>query len=244
MGYGGYHPFPKRYGGGKPRLKVVHDALNAARGSALDASNPDTVAWVENMALARAIALDGYGTNERLSLQWDPDRVTDMLARWEAIFNVAPAPGATDHERREVIGRRLRRFLEASSLHSRLLRRLQQEVGEVFNAIEYIDVANAVIHVPDPSYPWGTVTTGVPWRSTVAHILVLLVKPSGYTEENFYAAAAKVAPAIDSLVPAWCTFDWYRKPAGGPAISVSGGPSQAGFYLDDEHNLDNCVFDS
>ena len=243
MGYGGHHPYPRRFGGGKPRLRVVHDSLNAARGSALDATNPDTVVWVENMAFARAIVLDGYGVNERLSLQWDPDRTTDMLARWEKIFRTTPSPSATAHERRQAIGRRLRRFVEAASLHSRLLRRLRDEVGEVFSAVEYISVDNAVIHVDGGGYPFGDIVDGAPWSSTVAHILVLLEKPEGYSEQDFYNAAGKVGPAIDGLIPAWATFDWYRRPASGAAVAVSGGPSQGGFYLDNDHNLDNNCFD-
>ena len=113
----------------------------------------------------------------------------------------------------------------------------------MFVAIEYISTANAVIHVPDTSYPWGTVVAGAPWTSTVARILVLLEKPAGYSESDFYAAAAKVAPAIDGLIPAYCTFDWYRGSSAYPAIEVSGGPSRAGFYLDSPENLDNSVFD-
>lgn len=241
--YGGHAPFPKRYGGGRPRLRLVHDALNASRGTALDASNTSTVAWVENMAHARAITFDGYGTNDRLAMQWDPDRMTAFLSRWEKILGIVPAPSANEKDRRDQVRKRMRRFIEATSFHSRLYGRLKQELGDVFVAVEYIDIANAVVHSPDPSYPWGTIAAGHPWYSTVAHILVLLEKPAGYTEGDFYAAAGKVFPATDGLVPAWCSLDWYRAPIGYPAISVSGGPSQAGFYLDAEANLDNAAFD-
>jgi len=243
MSYGGYHPFPKRYGGGRPRLRIVHDALNAARGTALDASNSSTTAWVESMAHARAIAFDGFGTNDRLSMQWDPDRMTAFLSRWERILRIIPAPNSPEKTRRDQVRKRLRRFIEATAFHSRLFARLKQELGDPFVAVEYIDVANAVVHAPDPQYPWGTVVPGYPWYSTVAHIIVLLQKPAGYAEGEFYAAAAKVFPATDGLIPAWATINWYRAPEGYPAISVSGGPSQGGFYLDAEHNLDNSCFD-
>ena len=239
MSYGGHFPYPRRFGGGRPRLRIVHDALNAARGTALDASNSSTVAWVENMAHARALTFDGYGANERLAMQWDPDRMTAFLGRWEKILGIRPAPGTPDKTRRNEVRKRMRRFIEASSFHSRVVARLQQELGNVFVAVEYIDVSNAVVHVPDTSYPWGTVAAGSPWNSTVAHILVLLQKPTGYSEADFYLAAGKVGPAIDGLIPVWTSWDWYRAPSGGPAITVSGGPSQAGFYCDDDHNLDN-----
>ena len=38
------------------------------------------------------------------------------------------------------------------------------------------------------------------------------------------------------------TVDWYRAPELGTPITVSGGPSAAGFYLD-ERNLNESVFD-
>ncbi len=242
MGLGGFHPYPKRYGGGRPLLKVMHDALNAARGTAIDAADSTSAAWVENMAYARAIVFDGHGTMERLGNQRDPSRMTDFIPRWEGIFKIIPSPTATDSERRAAIRARFRRFLDASALHSRVESALRAAIPTYFSAIEYISYANAVIHVPDASYPWGTVVNGYPWTSTTAHLLVLLVKPTGATEGDFYNAAAKVPPILDAILPAWMTFDWYRRPAGGPAVNVSGGPSQGGFYLDDPHNLDNNVF--
>lgn len=243
MGYGGFHPYPRRFGGGRPRLRIVHDALNAADGTAIDSSNPDTVAWIENMAAARVITFDGYGINERLSLQWDPDRMTAFLPRWEKILGIGASPTATEKDRRAQVKKRLRRFIEATAFHSRLLSRLQQELGDVFVAIEYLDIANANIHAPT-GYPFGNPIDGFPWYSTVAHILVLVQKPTGYTEAEFYAAVGKVVPATDGLIPAWSTIDWYRAPTGYPAVSVSGGPSRSGFYLDAEANLDNNVFGS
>ena len=242
MGYGGHFPYPRRFGGGRPRLKIIHDALNAARGTALDASDSTSVAWVENMAHARAVCFDGYGTNDRLALQWDPDRMTDMLSRWEQILKILPAPNASVPERREAVRARLRRFLDATALHSRILGILTRELGEYFVAVEYISAANAVIHVPDASYPWGSVVSGAPWTSTVAHILVLLTQPGNASESAFYDAAAKVGPALDSILPAWVTFNWYRAPTYGAPVNVSGGPSMGGVYLDNPANLDNNVF--
>lgn len=244
MGFGAYHPYPRRFGGGRPRLRIIHDALNASRGSAIDAQSSTTVAWVENMSHARALCFDGYGTNDRLALQWDPDRMTDMLPRWETIMKIRPAPNATEYDRRRMVRAKFRRFINASAFHSRVHAVLTTEIGEYFGAIEYIDIADAVIHVPDTSYPWGTMASGAPWSSNVAKVLVLLIKPEGGSEADFYSVAAKVNTVLDGVLPAWMTFDWYRAPASGAAVSVANGPSQAGFYLDNEHNLDNCVFDA
>jgi hypothetical protein len=241
MGFGGYHPYPRRFGGGKPALQTFHESLNIQRGSALDASNPDTTAWLENLALMRAIVFDGWHTNQRLAHQWDPRRMTDMLTRWEKILKLRPAPTSTTKARRDAVLERFERFAGIAN-HAKLLKHLDDAVGEVFVGVEYISLSNAVVTVPDGTYPWGTANASYPWSSTVAHILVLLQKPAGYTEGQFYEAASKVGPIIDAISPAWVTFDWYRAPDSTP-ITVVGGPSQAGFYLDDEHNLDNNVFD-
>jgi uncharacterized protein YmfQ (DUF2313 family) len=242
MGYGGYHPFPKKFGGGRPRLRLVHDALNAARGTALDASNSDTVVWVENMAYARAITFDGYGVNDRLGNQRDPDRMTSMLPRWEKILGISPSPTATEKERRDVVKKRRQRFLDATALHSRIQNVMRAELGDVFVQLEYISYANAVINVPDSTYPWGTVNVAAPWSTTTSVMLVLCQKPAGYTEGDYYEAIAKVHPALEQIMPAWMKWYAYRGPQTYPAVSVSGGPSRGGFYLDDPNQLDNCVF--
>lgn len=246
MGFGGYHPHPKRFGGnkyeGKPLLQIVHESLNAQRGAAFDTDSETSIAAVETMAWARAIVFDGWELNARLGHQWDARRTTDMLPRWEQIFKIRPAQGATGKARRDELVLRWERFGGVSN-HARLTTVLEQVLGDYFVAVEYIDINNAAVRVPDGTYPWGSVVSGYPWGSTVAHILVRLQKPTGASEAQFYAAAGKVYTTLDPIVSAFVTCDWYREPEGYSAIAVSGGPSAGGFYLDAEHNLDNNVFD-
>lgn len=246
MGFGGYHPHPKRFGGnkheGKPLLQVVHESLNAQRGAAFDTDSETSIAAVETMAWARAIVFDGWELNARLGHQWDARRTTDMLPRWERIFKIRPRPGSSGRERRNELVLRWERFGGISN-HARLTTALEEALGSYLYAVEYISLANAVVHAPDGSYPWGTVVDGVPWYSTVAHIIVRLQKPTGATEAQFYEAGGKVATTLDPIISAFVTFDWYRAPDAGTPVNVSGGPSAGGFYLDDEHNLDNNVFD-
>lgn len=245
MGYGGYHPYPRRFGGnkhqGKPLLEVVHESLNAQRGEAFKTEDETSIARVETMAWARALAYDGWEVNQRLSHQWDPTRTTDMLQRWEQIFKTRPLPGASERSRRRVLERRWQRF-GLTSNHPTLETKLVEVLGDYFVAIEYIDLSLAVVASPDASYPWGDQFDGLPWYSTVAHILVRLQKPTGATEADFYAAAGRCFTELDPLVSSFVSFAWYRAPLSTP-IAVSGGPSAAGFYCDDEHNLDNNVFD-
>ena len=149
--------------------------------------------------------------------------------------------GATERARRAVVAERMARF-GVRVTHASMTTELAARLGSAFVGIEYIHPANAVVHGPEDA-PWGTFLEGVPWYSTAAHILVRLQKPSGWTEGDFYAAAAKVFPSIDPIASSWSDFDWYRAPPTGAPINVVGGPSAAGFYLDDDPNLDNNVFD-
>lgn len=95
--YGGYSPGAERYGGAKPTVRTLLEALNAARGTAFDISETSP-AWCESMALARCIA-EVYDTNERLGNQFDPWR-TCLLERWEKICNLAVGQNDTEAARR------------------------------------------------------------------------------------------------------------------------------------------------
>lgn len=221
-------------------MQVILDSLNADRGTALDASNTHSIVYAENMAIARAISAT-WGTNERLGNSWIPARMSeDILERWEAILALAPAPTDTAAVRRQRVAALLARA--AHTPNSAYLNTiLSASLGSAFVGLEFISFDNALIHVPDGTYPWGSVSADMPWSSTVCHILIKLQKPSGWTERAFYDAAAMVGPLLEPILPVWVTFDWYR---GGPiSASIPGGPSAAGFYLDDTSNLDNELFD-
>jgi len=157
-------------------------------------------------------------------------------------MKLRPTIGATSKDRRDAILERFERFSGIAN-HAKLLKNLEHALGDAFVGVEYISVSNAVVTVPDGTYPWGMANASRPWSSTVARILVQITKPQGWSEDQFYEGAAKVGPIIDALAPAWVLYDWYRAPVGYPPIAVSGGPQAAGFYLDADHNLDNNVFD-
>ncbi len=217
MGFGGYHHYPRRFGGGRPRVQVIHESLNAQRGTALDTTVDTNVCWIENLALARAIDA-AWGTNARLGHQWDPNRITDMLSRWEKIMRLPPSAGATDGERRRALADQWARFGALANI-----------------GIEFIGYANAVIHVPDGTYPWGTASALVPWYSTTMHMLIRTEVPIGYTEQDYLELVGEIFPVLDGTLPAWMTWSVYRP---GPVnYPVADGPSAGGFYLDTPHNL-------
>lgn len=241
MAFGGKTPYPRKLGGGKPRVETVLEGLNADRGTAFDTSNTDATVYVNNIAIARAIAA-AEGTNERLSRIWDPMSMpAELVPRWEKILALASLSSDTLLARRRRIKSVFERFGQ-STINGRIVTILEDALGDVFVDVEYISYANAIIIVPDGTYPWGTTADETEWSSTVAHILVKLEKPSGWTEAQFYDAAGKVPLLLDPILPVWTTVDWYR--AGATSTVVSGGPSAGGFYLDEANNLDNQVLAS
>ncbi len=236
MGFGGFHPFPKRFGGSTRRLQRIVESLNSQRGTAYDTTQSSYV-YAENMAAGRAID-NAWSTNQRLGNQWQSARMTTLLPRWEKILQVYPLTSDTDTDRRVRVATKRAR-VGTMPTQGAMISELEAAVGDVFEAVEYIDVDDANIHVPDGTYPFGTVAAGSPWSSTVAHILIRTSKPAAYTEGQYYEAVAPIHPIMDAIAPAWVTFDWYRLEVGG----------LAGFYLDhpvaagDTPNLDNMVFD-
>jgi hypothetical protein len=227
-------------GGATGRVKPILDSLNQQMGSGFDVST-SSPKYVENLAAARVLA--GMNrTAERLGNCTDPDRMSGkILARWEKILDLRPKRTDTPKARRTAV-RQKRELVGQPILRAFLVERLTADVGSFFVDLEYVPFASAVVHVPDGTYPWGTVSAGYPWMSTLEHLLVRLQVPAGATEGDFYEAAGKVTQFLSAVLPSTVTFDWYRAPASTP-IAVAGGPSAAGFYLDDAKNLDNNIFD-
>ncbi len=242
MPYGGKSPSPRRMGGGKPRVRLILEALAGARGTAIDAARSTTTAYVETLAVARAVSA-AWDTNKRLAYQWDASRMSPaMLKRWEAIFALRVGVDDDLATRRGRLARAQAR-VGRGALLTTIQSELTDALGDIFVAVEFISPANAVITVPDVGYPFGIVVAGAPWSSSAAKILLRVQAPQGYSEADFYAAVGLIGARVEPLMPAWSVWDWYRAPEFGAPINVVGGPSAAGFYLD-ERNLNESVFDS
>lgn len=237
---GGSCPAPRRCGGGVPLIKVIRDSLNRQRGTAYDTTSTSTV-FAENAAAARAIA-GGWRTNSRVSYITDPYRMPpSVLTRWETIFALSPSPSESVQARRAAVAECFLRFIETPT-HQQLVDKLTAKLGSVFVALEYLDASLAVITVPDNTYPFGFASTDSPWSSTVAHMLIRTQQPAAMTWAQYLDTIALVAPVLEPIIPGWATWDFYLP--GTTSVNVPLGPSAAGFYLDDPHNLDFEVFDS
>lgn len=237
--YGGLTPAPRRMGGGKPRLAHIVESLNRARGTAYDTSHSSTV-YADNLAQARCLS-GAWGTNQRLAHVRVPKKLTGTtLSRWEKILGYVPDPSSTDVERRDTVAEKFEAFGVAPTRQA-VVDLLTDKLGDVFVDLEYLSIANAIIIVPDGTYPFGSTNAAVAWSSSVARVLVRTQQPSNVSLGEFLTIVQRVFDVLEPLVPAWVTYDWYLP--GPVSVAVSGGPSAGGFYLDDEHNLDFEVFD-
>lgn len=220
--FGGYSPQPERYGGQKPRLEAILDSLNESRGTALDCSR-GTIAWAENMAIARAIN-ELWDANECLANQFNMLRVTSLLERWERIFGLVSGPDTTEPVRRAACAERMALFGYAP-LYQRLIDGINAVISPVTASISFTtpSTTGAVIF-----WPGGTTNATYPWTSSVLYLCILLTKPSTMTEADFYVKAGEIGPLVRDWLPAWVSFDWVRD-----------GSSAGEFILDEEANLDN-----
>lgn len=216
---GGFSPLPMRLGGGQTRVETLYKSLNESLGTAYDVSDESNVT-AETMAEARA--LDAvWSSNRRMSLQWDPRRMTDFLSRWEKIFAVAPSPGDSDNARRAVLQGKFLALIGPSTLEDVVM----PIASASFVGIEYTELVDAVPKWPGNSFPDE-------WHSNVAHIVIRVKFTANQTLAEFWRMKSKLTAFLNDYLPAWVTFDIaiFRESTG-----------LSGFYLD-ERNLDFETF--
>lgn len=238
-GLGAFNPAPHQLGGAaQTDLEAIQSSLEDALGTALRGER-GTVQWVENHATARVL-WDLYRATQRLANQWDPARMTDFLARWEGILGLRPMPYATLASRREAVGAKLSLIGAGTSLRA-LRDYLAVRLDGMFVDLAFMSPSQAVSYVPGGgSIPGGpTLLDGAvlgdqmsPFTSTLGYLTILLHKPASMSDVEFYDRAGSIYDEIDGLVGAWMDFAWVRD-----------GVNGAGFYLDEDFNLDNQRFD-
>lgn len=238
---GGLNPSPERSGGGRPTIGRVLDSLVAQLGSAYDGSSNTTV-WAYATAYARAIA-ELYSTNLRLSHQWDPVRMTDFLPRWETILKIYPPVGSTLVSRRAAVAAAFARIGKPPTYQA-VIDQLTTVLSPIPFRIVHGSSATANVWTP-VGWPMGTHPTGstftpamapyvqpLPdWYSTVAEITIIVSKPAGIGDGDFYTRLGAIHTVLDPLLPAWATWQWIRQ-------DIHPG---AGFFLD-EPNVDQEGF--
>jgi hypothetical protein len=169
----------------------------------------------------------------RILNQIDPHTMTDFLPSWESVFGITPAFNVSLEARRAQLALRMQ-YLKSGGSIALFIKLLRTILPNTFDHVELIPSTLANTHVPlGATVPGGiNVPADGQWSSTISHILVIVKKPVTMTENEFYTEVGQLYNYASLMLPAWATFDWARDGAMG-----------LGFYLDDEHNLDNERFD-
>lgn len=231
MSGGNFNPQALRFGASSgTNLEAILDELRQGMGTSFDVDR-GSVTWVYLNALARVMN-DVFEQNQRLANQWDPDRMTDFLERWEIILGIIPIPTDTLVERRRKVELKFQNFGQAATL---------QIVQDLLSAILTDDVFVQIIHNlstnPETgvAIPGGAIIPGgatIPdgeWYSDVSYLPIKVTQPSYMDDLTFYQTVGQIFSFLDTLMPAWVTYDWFRQASDGSNT----------FILDDERNLDN-----
>ena len=232
--FGGFSPFPLRFGGGAPLLQRVFESIAAQRGSAYDQTTQSAVG-TENMAIARAITFDLYGSNERLANNMRPATMTaaGLLPRWEAIFDEPPQPGDTEGVRRARIAAAWANVGLANT-HQPVVDALTATLGPLFTGTILYQLPGTALSIW-PGASNATATT--PWLSSIDFIAVQVQLAPGFSSSAgvpnaaFWANVAAMVPTLDAMLSSWITFDWFLQSSAGTNV----------FLLDDPSNLDTEV---
>lgn len=216
--FGGFSPFPLRFGGGKPRLKTLYEALNQARGTAYDTSDASNVT-AETMAEARALDA-AWSSNRKMALQTDPARMTDFMPRWEAILDVHPLPTDSIASRRAVLRAKFLALGGPAILHDAVV----ALTGASFIGIVYTAVADAVPRWPANGFPNN-------WTSNAVHIVIHVQFAPNQTNAQFWDMRAALNKFLQDFLPVWVTWD----------VGIRDSHGTFCFYLD-EQNLDLELF--
>jgi len=228
---GNFNPSPQKFGAStESAYETILNSLMEQDGTALS-KDGESIVWAENNALARALA-DLWSTNNKLANQWNPEKMTDFIPRWEKILGIVPGRFSTDVDRRDAIGIKLANFGKAGT---------QQVINDLLESIlqdVYVNIVNgdfstAIGFVPGgATIPGGATLGDGAWYSTLAYVAIKTLQPFNMNNATFYERVGQIYPFLDNFLPAWVDFNWFRN-----------GTHGDGFFLDDENNLDNEAFD-
>ncbi len=234
MAGGNFNPAPLKFGASNnTNLESILNSLRESMGTGFDVAYGSTT-WIYLNAIAR-IFNDVFEQNKRLSNQWDPERMTDFLSRWETILGLNVIAGDTLIDRRIKVETKLR--LVGTSPNQQVITDLLRNIlgNDVFVSILVNNSNSTNVHIPGGVViPGGATIPDGAWYSDVSYIPIKVQQPDYMDDLTFYQTVGQIFFYLEGLMPAWTTYDWFR-------ISNS---SETGFILDDEWNLDNEAFDS
>jgi hypothetical protein len=189
-------------------LQQIASSLLAQRGDAITTA-VGSIIWVETQAWARAV-YSIWAVNQKLAYQFDPNKMTDFLPRWESIMGLAALPTDTIQTRQQRIASRFNAINKMPTT---------QKVTDLMQAslgITFLGLINDPAPLAYAQFPGGAAITGGitnvvdgPWYSTVQELFIEVYHPAVMTNNQFYNTVNQVFPLLSPYLPAYDSFDWF-----------------------------------
>ncbi|MGK3981296.1 hypothetical protein WMF38_57395 [Sorangium sp. So ce118] len=215
-GFGRFNCWPFQFGGATRPIETEYNALREALAPNRQGYNvDDDLIDAENYAHAMALS-QIWAANKRSANQAIPSRMLEELPREEEILRLKPAPTDTDLDRRSSVAAK-RRGLAGNAMPD-----IEATCRAVLGA-NYVEVHR--VEPEEQTTYWPGVNPGPPgfeWSSNRCTILVEMTRV-GMTDQQYYAAVARLEEKLDSMLPAWMTFSHFvSDESNGFYVGISG----------------------
>lgn len=199
-GYGAYNPYPRRYGGGKRAVEVVHESLLEDY-SRMWNVEPQSLGWHEAYAEAAMVACAWAGAKASHN-SLIATKAAYSLTTWEEAFGLRPSPSESAMQRRANLDAKLRSM--GNNAEADIRDTAQRLMGNNFVGVYFIPT------IGDVTY-WPGIFPGQPpfeWYSK-REVLFIEVNKEGLTQDAFTAKVGHLVSVLDDLVPAYMGFEVY-----------------------------------
>ena len=199
--------FPIQFGNSnRPDLNQITNSLLNQMGDAFT-NEVGSLVWIQCRAMAELVNTI-WITNQKMTNQFNPNKMSDMLARWEAIFQIIPQPTDTLVTRRNRVAEyffRINQSPDLSNIEAILSFLLPQTfVDLVINPVE--DSQSGFIG--GGPIVGGQFCSFTPWHSTLSEITVEVQKPATMSLNAFDGNVDQIYSILKQSLPAYTDFDW------------------------------------
>lgn len=233
---GGLQPFPRRTGGGNSIHSAYLDILKQEMGSAYTKEDRSLVG-ARNIALARALG-QMWMLAQKIPNNAVPKTATDNLLEWAERLGVPVRPTDTEAMIRQACVAKYKLPAGATreniqSSLSELLRTALLSITEFKSNTLASTTTETFWNAFNPGPPGLALDSEGAWISNRCHIVVSVQQPNNITfDQLLYLVNVQMAGLLDTLLPAYCTWEWNL------------GPYGSGFILGNDPNESHLTWNA
>lgn len=202
-----------------PYAWQVYRELQAQRGSAYSPKTSGTLVHCEHLALARTLSATFFRAPEKLRANATPRGSDERLEYWAKILGIPFGP----NDPRWLIRQRCVAAYQAAigPTIDNLSAALTSLLGTVF--VSLVQTTGSDLANPPEPTKWPGIDPGPPsyslsdptisgygaWFSSRCHLVVNVQQPTGMSDTDFFNLLdVQMFHFLDSVLPAWATFNW------------------------------------